>query len=420
MSRELPMTYKRSFYSLTAEELRVGALILFLSYSAIRSLSSYVGMDINLVGYIIVFVMYTLFGISLFMSKPAGFKEAVLFIIGILLVLLFTIVLFPENGNVISKVFGLQHGPIIILFICSIYEAKNINKCIIAHAYISIIQMCLGLITYIKNGGYWLSTYEGNIKYANYNMSVGYYATFAAMLFILQYVNDKKTYKLVLSIILVAISIVFGARGCVLCYIVLFILSYNRLKLTRKQLLFVFFLILVALFIYVVGVKNVILYIINLLKRYGLESRTLNQIAIGSTTSINSSGRDELWQIVIQKIGERPFLGYGVLGEQHFFEMIYGNAFYAHNIILEILVSFGVPIGTVVIAVLVYNSFKAKKILRDTVLEISYLTLLSYNIGNLMVSNSYWYSTNFWIMVGLILIALSRRNLLHVNTETTM
>lgn len=396
--------------AISGEQLSFWALLLFLSYSVIRTAAGFVGIDVNLVGYIVVILIYGLFALSLFTRKPKGFNTAVVIVLSILLLLFITMLIFPENGNVIGKGLALQRGVLVILFVCSIEDIRNIEKSITALAYLSIIEVGFGMISYFQSGGYWISIYHGAVKYGNYNMSVGYHATFAAIVLIQQYINDKKIYKLILFICMVFISIVFGSRGCILCYLVMMILLWQKIKTPKLKFLTIIIGLLVFFIVYIIGIGRILSGTIHMLQNMGLESRTLNGLVSSSLSLANSSGRDVLWETILNKTAERPILGYGVFGEQHFFEVLYGDVQSAHNIILELLVSFGIPLGTALFILLVHSCIKALKILRDTELEIGYIALLSYNTGNLMVSNTYWYSTNFWIMIGLIIIAIKRVN----------
>jgi len=85
---------------------------------------------------------------------------------------------------------------------------------------------------------------------------------------------------------------------------------------------------------------------------FGLSTRVLD-LAINGTIASHLSGRDELYEVVIRKISERPYLGYGVYGEWPWI------GWSAHNMALEMMAHYGVILGSILLLWLIVISLKS-------------------------------------------------------------
>jgi len=74
----------------------------------------------------------------------------------------------------------------------------------------------------------------------------------------------------------------------------------------------------------------------------GLSSRTID-LLLGNEFISHTSGRDVIYATLFEKMGQRPFLGYGTFGEWQFVN------YSAHNIWLELCSHYGYPIGTLLL-----------------------------------------------------------------------
>ncbi|MDO5786016.1 MAG: hypothetical protein Q4P20_13255, partial [Eubacteriales bacterium] len=74
-----------------------------------------------------------------------------------------------------------------------------------------------------------------------------------------------------------------------------------------------------------------------LLRNVGYTSRSL-QMIINQSFVLHDSNREIIFQQCLDNLRERPFLGWGIAGG-------WNNAVYPHNLVLEMLLSFGIPLG---------------------------------------------------------------------------
>ena len=123
----------------------------------------------------------------------------------------------------------------------------------------------------------------------------------------------------------------------------------------------------------------------------GINSRTLSWM-IGMDTDLDSSGRDVLYTLAINKIIENP-LGYGLFGDN----ILLG--YYVHNLFLELLLNFGIIFGGLIVIFIIYGFIKS--VINTKTVRIANIIVV-YSIMQLQFSNSYLYLGAFWFALGII------------------
>mgnify|MGYP000952176011 CR=1 FL=1 len=152
--------------------------------------------------------------------------------------------------------------------------------------------------------------------------------------------------------------------------------------------------------------KNVILIMLNILGKYGLTSRTLVKLYEGTITS--STGRDDIIKVVLDLIFKHPFgVGVGVERISIFHEIYYKKGIldnlsssYPHNFFLEIIVQFGIFIGSLIIIYVLYIIFKAMIKGNEEERDI---VIIFFSIGfiHLLVSSTYLQSQYLFYLLGI-------------------
>ena len=126
-----------------------------------------------------------------------------------------------------------------------------------------------------------------------------------------------------------------GTRGPLLIVFAFLISDIFLSKYVKKhiKIAFAIFAILIVFIFLIPSVYQIVLPPINtLLKRIGLSTRVFDSFLYEKVSSTFDSGRSELYSFAVDKILEKPFLGYGVYGE---WEWIGWNV---HNVFLEIFI----------------------------------------------------------------------------------
>ncbi|MCK2016878.1 O-antigen ligase family protein [Peribacillus frigoritolerans] len=184
--------------------------------------------------------------------------------------------------------------------------------------------------------------------------------------------------------------IISGGRGgmvLLIIYLILFLIktikSYHSVKLS----LFIFSVILTAMF-FSFSLNNEIF-------NSGLE-RSFAYVGSGGLNWDGTSNRDSVYQDAINLIKERPLIGYGLFGYLSY----YPNP---HNLILEVLLSGGLLYLILFILIVFYISKKYLSITKKNK-DMQFIGIIaSFPIVMLMFSGTYMVSSELWFVLGFIL-----------------
>ena len=209
-----------------------------------------------------------------------------------------------------------------------------------------------------------------------------------------------------ISILFVA---VYGNRGsliAILAYVIYCILKYTKVK---RKFIIIFLLCVFGWIIYFYQAE-IITFIANQVSRFGIYSRNLT-LYLNGNLAYTTHRTDEIWVRVMDAIKERPYLGYGLC-----YDRVLNGAIdvYAHNLVLELFVSFGIPIGGLL---LVLHSLLGVKTAIGY-MENDWERLLSpfwvTSTVLLMFNNSFCQLGFFWIPYGIYFAYLKNAKLRHL------
>ncbi len=130
----------------------------------------------------------------------------------------------------------------------------------------------------------------------------------------------------------------------------------------------------------------------NMAKNLGLSIRIFDKLL--SAGLLDPSGRDELAQELLVSIRQHPLLGTGIASDR----MVIGV--YAHNIVLELWVAFGVIIGTAIFAVLIITFVRGYRLCATDAEKGLMITLLCSHFFNLFLSGSFMNDRWFFALIG--------------------
>mgnify|MGYP000988201083 CR=1 FL=1 len=226
----------------------------------------------------------------------------------------------------------------------------------------------------------------------SYSMSLSYYMLLPSILFLDSFI-DKFNFKYLLSFI-VSVSIIFliGARGPLLCIAVFYILKTIK---NKKTYIYIFnILIFIFGVTILVNIKKISLFLYNKFMLYGINSRTLFLLSRGG---VYLSGREIIFDAAVQTIYRNPLIGIGLFGDRYILDGVY-----VHNIILEILLNFGVAFGGIII--LIMNFLIIYKLIVKKHSEYNiFIIWISLGFVKFFYSSSYLTDYSFWIFIGILL-----------------
>ncbi|MER2108135.1 MAG: O-antigen polymerase [Solibacillus sp.] len=231
------------------------------------------------------------------------------------------------------------------------------------------------------------------------------YMTFGAnMLFSLTFIMVNIVLKRGVIDILIVVTmscvvIIFANRSSSLATIIMIIYLY--INLGQNNLLKIIKLFVLgggAISIYL-NLNALLLNAIQLIDRLGLQSYAISKLKMTLEQGVlaASSGRDTLVQVTWEIINKENFMpiAYGNLKN-------YSEHIYPHNIILELIMNFGI-VGVFVFLIstgwIVYKIFIIRNVpLKHTVTLIFILIFI-----RLQFSGSYWMESYLWFLIGFIL-----------------
>lgn len=230
-----------------------------------------------------------------------------------------------------------------------------------------------------------------------YNMGFGYRMEMAAILFILQYLYENKSrIYMFLSFFCLVLALLYGSRASLLGY-ALFLLVYfiwNR-NLTRRTVYFWGLLLGAGL---LVSSKAFLTWLYYFLKGRGFVSRTLFRTVVKGNIASSPSRTEIIWPTMIRALKKLPFYKmYGAFGDRTLLSTRYP---YAHNFILEILLTFGKVLGGIL---LLWIFFSFVMIILKDKSELGLLVVIygCYSLCRLFFSSSFWIEQYFWALLAL-------------------
>lgn len=340
--------------------------------------------------------------ISLFaLSSPYIFRQIripdVLFALSIILVVVMTLLIYSESSEYINpelwRIFGLA---VPLYFVGVIYDHEETKRDLFFVSLVGVVVM----FTYQL---YKLGT--GRALETD-NMSASYDTLPSIMYIIYWAVANKGVKNWILAASASCLAFVFGTRGPILAIVVFFSIGiiYKVLSMRNVVVKFIIILTISVLIVYVLSGDTIISIAMSLSEKFG---------EIGFSTRIfdfiieeqiaESAGREKLNEAVFDAIKQNPVLGYGFMGDR----AVIG--FYTHNIILEILCSYGVFIGSGLL--ILVGAFPIVTFIKNRRETSSWflMMLICMVFIKLLFSGSYVYEPYFYLLFGFC-TGMLRRN----------
>jgi len=310
------------------------------------------------------------------------------FIVGYIVsvvLLLFTLAIFPDNTPfVMSQGLRFLLPVVVPSFLCLtvVYDYDIVERTLYI---ISWFVMFLVLF-------YIFGFFTGVVSITSYNMAF----SFACVLPFVAFYSHREYYDQIACFVLFILVIAIGARGAALCmasYVVFDLFQY------KSKWRFLLLAVIVA-FIVLLPLLNSWLYSI------GISSRTLDMLLSGEITS--DSGRSSIRKYFINQLVEHPFFGIGLFGDR-----LLDDVSYCHNILLEIILDFGIPIGGLLLFIglikLISIYYHSDSDNRNILVGYFCALVLPF-----MTSGSYLINSNFAIFIGLCFL-INKQNILDPN-----
>lgn len=187
--------------------------------------------------------------------------------------------------------------------------------------------------------------------------------------------------------------LLLGNRGSILClsvFIVFTVLFSGRLKRP------VLFLVLSTMFLIALFAFGFLEFLYDFAEQNGFSLRIFEKLESGELT--DSTGRDKIMSKVVEYIQLYPMMGMGIFADRRI-----AGGLYAHNIILEIILHYGIVLGILILGIILYFVIAAFKYLRKKkdVMTLGFFSALIFSyVVKLLLSSSYLVEPYFFFTMG--------------------
>ena len=271
----------------------------------------------------------------------------ILFIVVCALLFLYTYYELPTNWTYIKEniqTWILPCIPYFFLGLCFTADNESFEK-ISKFSCMSIVAAILYAI-YFQNTGR---------NFTADNMSASYAIMLNVMIAINYAFRKRKIYLSLLALCGFIYVVALGTRGplvIIMTYTAIELWMHSKLN-TRTKIAVT---VVLALSITLILESNFYLSLLttfgNILSRLGLSNRITEYMRLNSLIS-DSSGRDLIYETLINQLKNKPLTGYGIYGEWQFVN------YSAHNLYLEVLFEFGYIAGSLIMAFYIITYIKA-------------------------------------------------------------
>ncbi len=175
-------------------------------------------------------------------------------------------------------------------------------------------------------------------------MTFSYNIVFATAYLLVLYINQAGWKRLLIGLIGSMLIFIAGCRGALVSLIISVVISllFVSKRMSAQRVVFIAALMIMCMVIWLFG-QDIIDGLVKLVNTLGIESRTIEKIA--SASFLEDSGRSEL---ITECLNNLEIFGLGLYGDR---VLLSGR--YPHNIAVEVLVDYGIIIGTIILLILI-------------------------------------------------------------------
>lgn len=219
------------------------------------------------------------------------------------------------------------------------------------------------------------------------------------------YLKEKKKIDLISLLIGMLSLIWFGSRGAfilTILYLIFFDLFFNK---HRYNFLY-YSLVFISIFIVSMNSIKFFICIRNILMSFGIKTRIFDRII--EQTFFSSVGRNVIKDELYGSLSQKPFFGFGIAGDRPICYKV--QEVYAHNLFLELFVSYGLIIGAILLFLIFTILFKALYLSNKTRIG-DFILILIFSSGflKLFLSSSYLLEYEFFFLLGICVSVIRKK-----------
>ncbi len=272
------------------------------------------------------------------------------------------------------------------------------------------LHMSAYVIVFAQIGN--VTVFNAGMLQATYSQYIAYLVLPATCILVAALFRRFNIADVIVAIISMIFLLMTGARGPVVIAIsfvfaMICLMPMKKIKKVSLGVVFVGAIVVVVLFY-----REIALFLISVSEELNFSTRIFQKILEGGF--LDSSGRDAITEHTLELIRQHPMFGVGMLNERVYIANELNSftdveGFYPHNIFLELLVQFGIPIGTVLIGALFALLGIQPLLIKSVEKKRVFLLFLFIGLLPLFVSASYLNSVNFYLLLGFSLNSMKFR-----------
>lgn len=342
---------RKLIYGHKNQKLMLSGILIYFLFPILISTFGYMGFDLSLIDKYNISVLLQYIIVALMLMDKMVLKknmtvgenrltnQMILFLGVYLILIIVSAMVHVENIPYLFEiiyVFIRSIFPLIIIF-WYINDPNIILRYMRIPAYYHLLFTCVIAFSglYLEKTNYMTMTYSSQVSWA----LITYFAF-----------KERKIYDMFLSTVTSFAYIVHGARGGIIVMLVYY-LQCIFVHMKKRNRIFLMSVLLNSSLIIILFSREIFGFINRNLSSIDEHGRTLNLVIEGKFFA--SDARIDLYIQLFEKIKLNPF-GYGIGYDR----VIGGSgAWYAHNILLELLINYGVVLGIIAIIVLLYVAF---------------------------------------------------------------
>lgn len=317
--------------------------------------------------------------------------QDLLFVFVVLSVYLLHLAIYEENAEYLSENF--PHFITVCLPMYLLGVVCDIDKCINVLVKVSLAYVFLGVLYY-----YYVTFVVGTYEMDATVDQMGLAYQYLPHVLLLIYATIKKFNVWYFAGILLGVFMILGSgnRGSLL---LVFVFTAVVFLFWSKGNIFVKTLTLPLFLILIISSDSIAIFFSDIMDDFGLSARSLNYFLEGEIADDN--GRSRISKILVSAIWNSPIIGYGLAGDRIFLDDLY-----SHNLLLELLMSFGIPVGFAVFAAICLLLVRSFYKCQTSVQKAFYFVLLCCGFLQLFLSNTFLFEKTFYFLLGYCVMIL--------------
>jgi hypothetical protein len=343
---------------------------------------------------ILLYVIPILGGLKYIASKQSSIEFV--FYFACVMIYLCNYILFPENTMYLEKYEAKTLFFVFpMIFIGSLIQKEKLWKLLFYCSCFSVLWNYY-YYTHIVV----LDDYAGTSQFVSENMTKSYANLPHVLMVLWQTFSKPKIWKIVFSALGVLMVFGFGTRGPLLCTSV-FIATYLFFFRTYKNPIIIRMGVVVLLLLFFIFIDIIFEYIGAYVEQIGLSTRIFDYYTGVGIDDAN--GRDFVRNWLKPYLDSMPIMGYGIWGTY----LLVGG--YPHNLILDLMLTFGYTGGVFLLMLLVATIIAAIRLAADSN-QRGFICLLVCGpaILHLMMSGSFLQSQSFFLLLGYCISIISQ------------